>query len=86
MYHDYDGNQVAGWNRLTQELVDDGTYVTGTAKPLDTDGDGQISHEEYAEVADLVAPFIFTPAVPLDTVTADFFDPLMALEIPAPRP
>ncbi len=47
MYHDYDGNQVAGWNRLTQELIDNGTYVTGTAKALDTDGDGSISHQEY---------------------------------------
>jgi iron complex outermembrane receptor protein len=31
MYHDYEGNQVAGWNRLTQDLIDNGTYVTGTA-------------------------------------------------------
>lgn len=50
MYHDYDGNQIAGWNRLTQDLVDDGTYITGTAQPLDTDGDGVISHEEYGAV------------------------------------
>ncbi|MEP2602988.1 MAG: TonB-dependent receptor plug domain-containing protein, partial [Paraglaciecola sp.] len=50
MYHDYDGNQVAGWNRLTQDLVDNGTYVTGTAKPLDTSGDGLISHDEYGAV------------------------------------
>ncbi|MES2603325.1 MAG: TonB-dependent receptor [Pseudomonadota bacterium] len=47
MYHDYDGNQVAGWNRLTQELIDNGTYVTGTAQPLDSNGDGFISHLEY---------------------------------------
>ena len=47
MYHDYDGNEVGGWNRLTQELIDHGTYVTGLAKPLDTDGDGWISHTEY---------------------------------------
>jgi hypothetical protein len=32
MYHDYKGNQIAGWNRLTQELIDNGTYVTGTAQ------------------------------------------------------
>ena len=50
MYHKYDGNQVAGWNRLSQELIDNGTYVTGTAKPLDTDGDGSISHQEYGAV------------------------------------
>ena len=43
----FSGNQIAGWNRLTQDLIDHGTYVTGTAKPLDTDGDGRISHQEY---------------------------------------
>ena len=47
MYQDYDGNEVGGWNRLTQELVDRGTYVTGLAKPLDADGDGFVSHSEY---------------------------------------
>ncbi|MBO1254757.1 TonB-dependent receptor [Alteromonas sp. 5E99-2] len=47
MYHDYEGNQVAGWNRLTQDLIDNGTYITGTAQPLDTDGDGSISHAEF---------------------------------------
>jgi len=47
MWHDFSGNQIAGWNRLTQDLIDHGTYVTGTAKPLDTDGDGRISHQEY---------------------------------------
>jgi len=62
MYHDYDGNQVAGWNRLTQELVDDGTYITGTALPLDTDGDGQISHEEYGAVNIGGNSFFYVPA------------------------
>lgn len=33
MYHEYAGNQVAGWNRLTQDLVDRGLYVTGSAAP-----------------------------------------------------
>ena len=47
MYHDYKGNQIAGWNRLTQELVDDGVYITGTPLPLDTNGDGSISHQEF---------------------------------------
>lgn len=48
MYHKYNGQQNGGWNRLTQDLVDNGNYVTGAAKPLDTSGDGQISHEEAA--------------------------------------
>lgn len=51
MYHDYNGIQNGGWNRLTQELVDNGTYVTGSAQPLDTDGDGQISPLEVEAVA-----------------------------------
>jgi iron complex outermembrane receptor protein len=80
MYHDYDGNQVAGWNRLTQDLIDNGTYITGTAQPLDVDGDGSISHQEYDAVAHLINPFIFTPAVPLDGIDADFFAPEQALE------
>ena len=47
MYHDFEGAENAGWNRLTQALIDDGSYVTGQPRPLDTDGDGYISHQEY---------------------------------------
>ena len=47
MHHDYAGNQVGGWNRLTQALVDRGRYVTGRPLPLDADGDGRISHREF---------------------------------------
>ncbi|MDE0693147.1 MAG: TonB-dependent receptor [Gammaproteobacteria bacterium] len=47
MFHDHSGNQVAGWNRLTQELVDRGTYLTGQPTPLDANGDGRISHQEF---------------------------------------
>ena len=47
MYQDHIGNQVAGWNRLTQDLVDRGIYVTGQPSPLDADGDGLISHQEF---------------------------------------
>jgi len=65
MYHDYEGNQVAGWNRLTQDLIDNGTYITGTAQPLDTSGDGLISHNEY--FAGGVSNF---PDSPLDVTDA----------------
>ena len=47
MVHDFAGNENAGWNRLTQELIDHGSYVTGQPKPLDADGDGRISHQEF---------------------------------------
>lgn len=47
MYQNYEGQQNGGWNRLTQELVDDGTYITGAAQPIDTDGDGQLSQPDF---------------------------------------
>ncbi|MEM0911372.1 MAG: TonB-dependent receptor plug domain-containing protein [Pseudomonadota bacterium] len=85
MYHEYDGNQVAGWNRLSQDLIDNGTYVTGTAQPLDLDGDGSISHQEYNLVRDGINPFIFNNAdfgLFPERITNDFFDPILALENP----
>lgn len=74
MYHDYVGNQIAGWNRLTQELIDNGTYVTGDAQPLDTDGDGSISHQEY--FACECFQFAFRP----EFADQGDFDPLMQLQ------
>lgn len=47
MFHTYKGQQNAGWNRLTQDLIDHGVYVTGQPLPLDTNGDGYISHQEF---------------------------------------
>ena len=47
MFHAYKGQQNAGWNRLTQDLIDQGVYVTGQPLPLDLDGDGFISHQEF---------------------------------------
>jgi len=47
MYHDFDGAQNGGWNRLTQDLVDNGTYITGSAQPVDANGDGQLSPDEF---------------------------------------
>ena len=47
MYHQHQGNEVAGWNRITQELIDDGTYVTGSPQALDVNGDGFVSHQEF---------------------------------------
>jgi iron complex outermembrane receptor protein len=82
MYHDYDGNQVAGWNRLTQDLIDNGTYITGTASPLDTNGDGKISHQEYNVVGSDGTPplsnFVFRPGF----VTEENLNPAMALVNP----
>jgi len=89
MYHDYTGNQVAGWNRLTQDLVDNGTYITGDALPLDTNGDGVISHQEYGAVdggvSQFAIPGVFGPTltpemalVNVGTATLDGSDVLVA--------
>jgi len=85
MLHNYEGNQVAGWNRLTQDLIDTGTYITGDSQPLDTDGDGSISHQEYWATLDFddmdgdgafgIAPFVFRP----EFVTVADLDSLQAL-------
>ncbi|MEO1041710.1 MAG: TonB-dependent receptor plug domain-containing protein [Pseudomonadota bacterium] len=73
MYHDYLGDQNAGWNRLTQDLVDNGTYITGTAQPLDTDGDGQLAPSEFVGE---FSGFRFGA----DSFTDADFDPIVALE------
>jgi iron complex outermembrane receptor protein len=53
-YHYWGGTENGGWNRVTQQLIDDGTYLSGTAaiRP-DTDGDGAISPAEAAAVGGL---------------------------------
>ncbi|HWU03568.1 MAG TPA: TonB-dependent receptor plug domain-containing protein [Novosphingobium sp.] len=61
MYHNYKGQQNGGWNRLTQALVNNGTYITGSAQPLDTNGDGKLSYNEFTSVGSF-APFFANPA------------------------
>lgn len=61
MYHDFRGNQVAGWNRLTQDLIDNGTYITGSPASLDSNGDGLLSADESA--AGNIGYFIFGPSI-----------------------
>jgi iron complex outermembrane receptor protein len=46
MYDNYKGQQNGGWNRVTQDLIDNDNYITGSAKPLDTNRDGKISGAE----------------------------------------
>lgn len=76
MYHDYKGVQNGGWNRLTQALVDDGTYITGSAQPVDTNGDGQLSQAEFDAIGSF-NPFFVPAAAATD---ADFLaTPWMAI-------
>jgi iron complex outermembrane receptor protein len=60
MYQYFKGNQVAGWNRLTQALINNGTYVTGSPPNLDTNGDGLLSQAE-ANAGQGLNPF-YAPA------------------------
>jgi len=41
MYQKFRGQQNGGWNRLTQDLVDNGNYITGNASDFITDKDGK---------------------------------------------
>ena len=43
--------QTPGWNRLTQDLIDSGTYITGVDTEIpDTNGDGQLNPSEIDAV------------------------------------
>lgn len=47
VYQRFRGMQNSGWNRITQDLIDNGTYITGNASTsLDTNRDGKISRQE----------------------------------------
>ncbi|WP_273454904.1 TonB-dependent siderophore receptor [Nevskia ramosa] len=93
MYQDYRGNQVAGWNRLTQDLINHGTYITGSPKSLDSNGDGLLSAAESA-AGDLAIFYPFGSTNPnaafgnvnsqtAETVNADLAaHPNMALQNP----
>jgi iron complex outermembrane receptor protein len=47
IYHSDGDVQTAGWNRLTQNLIDNGTYITGRNTTLvDANGNGRIDANE----------------------------------------
>jgi iron complex outermembrane receptor protein len=82
MYQDFKGNQVAGWNRLTQALVDHGTYVSGSPKSLDVNGDGLLSPADIAAAGANLNPFIFSPKTGTPASNTAAFTPEMALQNP----
>ena len=80
MYQKFDGNQVAGWNRLTQDLIDNGTYITGSPKSVDTSGDGYNSTDEYdAWMATFTKGGFFVPGA---AATDTDMDPAWKLQNP----
>jgi len=57
-YHSDGEVQTPGWNRLTQALIDSGTYITGRDTSLsDTDGNGRLTLNELGG-----NPYFFDPA------------------------
>lgn len=73
-YYNFKSNENAGWNRVTQDLIDNGNYVIGTADPnlIATSG-------PYAGYAD-----VSTIGWPAQTaVTNGVYNPNIALVVPA---
>ncbi len=61
-YQKWGGSEAAGWNRITQELIDSGTYLAGAPLVnLDTDGDGAIGQREVTALSPDNRLNIFTP-------------------------
>ena len=57
-YHSNGQVQTPGWNRLTQSLIDSGTYITGRNTSLkDADGNGRLTLNELGG-----NPYFFDPA------------------------
>ncbi|AWB66030.1 hypothetical protein C2869_06065 [Saccharobesus litoralis] len=52
-FQDYQGQQVTGWNRVTQELIDHGTYISGSAIDTDLNKDGYTSGSEVDQIGGL---------------------------------
>lgn len=77
MYQNYNGVQNGGWNRLTQDLVNNGTYITGAAQSVDSNGDGQISAGEFNAIGSF-GPF-GVPAASFNDATFQQDYPWLAL-------
>jgi len=97
MYQNYKGQQNGGWNRLTQDLVDNGTYITGAAQPIDGarinsegnlvfDGplDGQLSQAEINAVGGLTnfGSFICGAGFPDGLFAPGFTDACLTANLP----
>ncbi|HET7086789.1 MAG TPA: TonB-dependent receptor [Rhizomicrobium sp.] len=56
-YHSNGDIQTPGWNRLTQSLIDSGSYITGRNTSLkDADGNGRLTLNEFGG-----NPYVFDP-------------------------
>lgn len=64
-YQNFNGTGLAGWNRITQDLIDNRNYITGSpSRDIDANKDGLISRPEILAVGDLNKNINFTGARP----------------------
>lgn len=64
-YHHWEGTENAGWNRVTQDLIDNGNYMAGVANlNLDTNGDGFISPAEMTAAGGPTATWTYGTTPP----------------------
>ncbi|HVS53724.1 MAG TPA: TonB-dependent receptor [Opitutaceae bacterium] len=64
-YQNFNGTGLAGWNRITQDLIDNRNYITGVPlNNLDTNNDGLLSRNEILAAGDLNKNIAFTGARP----------------------
>jgi iron complex outermembrane recepter protein len=89
MYQYWGGTELAGWNRLTQELIDTGMYNAGeVALNMDRNGDGFISTAEvnsYGPLLRTVAPGTSTSATAAQFGPGWQIDPATVAKVPLSR-
>ncbi|MBI1262575.1 MAG: TonB-dependent receptor plug domain-containing protein [Rhizobiales bacterium] len=63
MYYHSDGYvQTPGWNRVTQDLIDNGTYITGQDTTIvDTDGNGRLTQDELGGAFAPITAYLVAP-------------------------
>jgi iron complex outermembrane recepter protein len=89
MFQHWGGTELAGWNRLTQQLVDDGSYQAGTMRVnMDAISDGLISTAEVDAYGPLLRTFDLS--TPGNVVAAELaanwrIDPATARLVPLSR-
>jgi iron complex outermembrane recepter protein len=89
MFQQWGGTELAGWNRVTQELIDHGTYAAGQPQlNMDLNGDGLISTAEVDAFGPLIRDL--PPGTPASAAAAALgpgwrIDPATVRQVPLSR-
>jgi iron complex outermembrane recepter protein len=72
-YQNFNGTGLAGWNRITQDLIDHQTYITGVPlRNIDTNSDGLVSRPEILAAGDLNKNLTFPFTTPRQALPVGF--------------